>query len=277
MLKYWPLLVIAGVLVIIIGMSHDADSSKYRYDERAAQAKATSVAKGDDGKAGNDADKPYKPPVWAKFVTWPEGVGAWAVILTLLAIAWQSVETRATAKATESSLEAIRRQTDIQVAALQQWVEIELYDVRSNELIEDRADGAAVIATNILFRAVNSTTLPLTIKKIVTRVSGHSTDWQTSTVEETTTLPPSRKDNALNYPFFVPILLQGDVAKKYMEGMFVFTVSGTVFFEGIPPEKGCEEGFSFVVQAGNKGFRILPYLGVHPVEIQKQQYDQNPN
>lgn len=103
MKKYWPLLVIIVILATIICMSRYADSAKHRYEETARHAKAASIAKGNDGSVSEDT---YKPPVWAKFVTWPEGVGTWAVILTLLAIAWQSVETLAAAKATEASVEA---------------------------------------------------------------------------------------------------------------------------------------------------------------------------
>lgn len=104
MKKYWPLLAIALVLAAIIGMSQYADSAKHRHDERAKEAKAASVTKGNDNKATDSAEDAYEPPVWAKFVTWPEGVGAWAVILTLFAVAWQSAETRAAANATEKSV-----------------------------------------------------------------------------------------------------------------------------------------------------------------------------
>jgi hypothetical protein len=99
MLKYWPLLLIMGILAAIVCMSQYADSAKHRHEESARQTKAASVAKGDDCKATNDTKDAYEPPIWAKYVTWPEGVGAWAVILTLLAIAWQSAETHAAAEA----------------------------------------------------------------------------------------------------------------------------------------------------------------------------------
>jgi len=104
MRKYWPLLAIALVLAAIIGMSQYADSAKQRHEESVRQAKIAAVAKGYDSKASNNAEDTYKSPVWAKFVTWPEGVGAWAVILTLFVIAWQSAETRAAANATEKSV-----------------------------------------------------------------------------------------------------------------------------------------------------------------------------
>jgi hypothetical protein len=106
MKKYWPLLLIIGILGAIIGMSQYADSAKHSYEESTKHTKGASVAKDNDGKAGNDAKETYQPPVWAKFVTWPEGVGAWAVILTLLAIVWQSVETRQAAEAAKAGADA---------------------------------------------------------------------------------------------------------------------------------------------------------------------------
>jgi hypothetical protein len=38
-----------------------------------------------------------KPQGWHKLVAWPEGITAWAILLTLGAIAWQAWETRAAA------------------------------------------------------------------------------------------------------------------------------------------------------------------------------------
>jgi hypothetical protein len=105
MKRYWPLFAIAVMLATVVGMSQYADSSKHRYEESTRQTKATPIAKCDDGYATNNAKDAYKPPVWAKFVTWPESVGAWAVILTLLAIAWQSIETREAATAANRSIE----------------------------------------------------------------------------------------------------------------------------------------------------------------------------
>ncbi len=95
MKRYWPLLVIVAILVAVVGMSQYAESANQHCKKSAREVKAASVAKGDDNKASEDAEDACKSPVWARYFTWPEGVGAWAVILTLLAIAWQSVETRA--------------------------------------------------------------------------------------------------------------------------------------------------------------------------------------
>lgn len=101
--RYWPLLVIVAILAAIVCVSQYADSAKNRAEERAANTKAAAVAEGKNCEATHDAQQPYKPPVWAKYVAWPESVGAWAVILTLLTIAWQSIETRRSAEAAEKA------------------------------------------------------------------------------------------------------------------------------------------------------------------------------
>ncbi len=106
MLRYWPLLAIVVMLAGIIGVSQYAESAKQHCEESAKQTKAATVAKSDDGKANDNTDKPCEPPIWAKYVTFPEGVGAWAVIITLFVIAWQSIETRTAAQAAALSAQA---------------------------------------------------------------------------------------------------------------------------------------------------------------------------
>jgi hypothetical protein len=102
MKRYWPLLLIVVILAAIMCMSQYADSAKERYEEATRQMQSAPVAKDNNGEAADNAEKPQKPPVWGKWVAFPEGVGAWAVILTLLAIAWQSIETSKAARGVEN-------------------------------------------------------------------------------------------------------------------------------------------------------------------------------
>jgi hypothetical protein len=48
-------------------------------------------------------------PSWYRLVSWPEGIGAWAVLLTLLAIAEQTSETRRAATGAVDAAEAARQ------------------------------------------------------------------------------------------------------------------------------------------------------------------------
>lgn len=111
--KYWTLLAIVLILVAVIGMSQYAESSKQNCEHAAREAQAAAVAKGEDQQPHKDAENACRTHILARYFAWPEGVGAWAVILTLLAIAWQSVETLAAAKATEVSVSLIEKQTGI--------------------------------------------------------------------------------------------------------------------------------------------------------------------
>jgi len=50
-----------------------------------------------------------KPQGWHKFVTWPEGIATWGLLLTLGAIIWQTVETRRSANASRRAVIASLR------------------------------------------------------------------------------------------------------------------------------------------------------------------------
>ena len=107
MKRYWPLIVIVAILAAVVGVSQYAETTKQHCEERASKVKAASIAKGDDSEASNNAEDACSPPVWARYFTWPEGAGAWAVILTLIAIAWQSIETRDAAKGAFLNAQAV--------------------------------------------------------------------------------------------------------------------------------------------------------------------------
>ncbi len=84
MRKYLPLIALAVIFAAILGVSCYTDPSN--------QTK--------------QADASGSKPIWRKLIAWPEGVTALAVICTLLVVAWQSVETRAAAIATEESVKS---------------------------------------------------------------------------------------------------------------------------------------------------------------------------
>jgi hypothetical protein len=58
-----------------------------------------------ESQANQDAKNPKRnAPFWFRFFTWPEGVTAWAILLTLLAIAEQTKQTSRAAEAAEASV-----------------------------------------------------------------------------------------------------------------------------------------------------------------------------
>lgn len=71
--KYWPVVMLFTCIVAVLCLSRYADAT-----ERSLS--------------------------WIGAFAWPSGVTAWALLLTLLVVAWQSAETRAAARATEESV-----------------------------------------------------------------------------------------------------------------------------------------------------------------------------
>jgi hypothetical protein len=119
--KYWPLALLTVLIVAIVSMS------RYAEDRKASATAYTqpsspqiSVSPNDAGKTAKNTDKLDNSPSWIETFAWPEGVTAWALLLTLLVIAWQSTETRAAAKATENAVEIADKSLEVQKTTAKQ-------------------------------------------------------------------------------------------------------------------------------------------------------------
>jgi hypothetical protein len=113
-LKYWPMALLLVLIVAVLCMSRYAENRKANYQNNAeAVGPKASVTQNNLSKGIQSTNKPEHSQSWIDTFTWPEGATAWALFLTLLVIAWQSVETHAAAEATVASVEAAKRQTDL--------------------------------------------------------------------------------------------------------------------------------------------------------------------
>jgi len=65
-----------------------------------------------------------KPNGWHKLISWPEGITAWAVILTLGAIVWQAFETRRSVNAARDAAKASLLNARAIVDSERAWVEV---------------------------------------------------------------------------------------------------------------------------------------------------------
>jgi hypothetical protein len=221
MKRYWPLFVLALVLTAIVGMSQYAESTKQHYEESTRQANAAPVAKSDDGNAHDNTNHPYQPPVWAKYVTWPEGVGAWAVILTMFIIAWQSIETRAAAIATEDAANASRDSIRIQEAGVRQWVNVVPIGLEIRNKLED----TSIVV--LKFEALNRTDFPLTILGTDIEVIANIHTPQTFVTECRHSLVPQKADGDSTYPFFMEIVT---TMNDWSNQGRIFIVAGDIKF-----------------------------------------------
>ena len=252
-MRSWLLLLIVGILFAIICMSQYADSAKNRYEEGAKHTKDASVTKGDDKKADNDTEKTYQPPVWAKFVTWPESVGAWAVILTVLAIVWQSVETRRAADAAvqgnvdaraaneitltevrrqanlmEKQANSMERQIQLQEATMTQWLTVQNWSVSVTQVIGPLSKQPKVL--KISFEIVNESTMPLTMTGAFV-FHGPSGPSGYITRDDALLLPRNP------YAVTVGLSVVQQQAEQYMQGSLGIAFNGRFSHTGIDKKK----------------------------------------
>ena len=113
-IKYWPMLLLLILIVAVLCMSRYAENRKAeKPDNSYASSPQTPIAPSDAGKSPRETYKPQNPPSWIDTFTWPEGVTAWSLLLTLIVIAFQSIETHAAADATAASVEAAKVQAGL--------------------------------------------------------------------------------------------------------------------------------------------------------------------
>jgi hypothetical protein len=114
MRRYWPLAALTLLLIAVLGVSCYTYPCNEVENKRAREsAPISAIAARQPDQGAYEASHTEHAKCWVKRATaWPEGVGAIAVILTLWIIAWQSVETRAAARASEASVLEAKRQGD---------------------------------------------------------------------------------------------------------------------------------------------------------------------
>ena len=113
-------LIVTVVLVARYDKMYDARGEGYdvqcKQSSQPAAAVATLACTVDHRQ--NTDQRKSNPPWWHEFFTWPEGITALLIMLTLGAIIWQAWETRVSARATEKAAEASLKQADIASKAI---------------------------------------------------------------------------------------------------------------------------------------------------------------
>jgi hypothetical protein len=108
--------------VVILGLTGYVSLQSQRIAEQGVQqtapaANGAAASSAQDNHAQQDANNPKRnTPFWFPFFTWPEGVTAWAILLTLLAIAEQTKQTRKAAEAALISANASNTQIQVMQA-----------------------------------------------------------------------------------------------------------------------------------------------------------------
>ena len=95
MKKSWPILILVFAVIAIIGVSCYTNPSSTGKQESASNGSgSSSIATNQTRYSGDEGQGSASPPYWRRLFTWPEGVAALGVLLTLIFIAWQALLTR---------------------------------------------------------------------------------------------------------------------------------------------------------------------------------------
>jgi hypothetical protein len=270
-LKYWPLMLLTVLIVAIVGMSRYAENRKASATADTQPCSPQfSVSPNDADKSAKNTSNPNNSPSWVETFTWPEGVTAWALLFTLLVIAWQSTETRAAAQASKASIR-------LQEATMQQWVDAESLGCYIQTPPAGKRDFPFTV--NLRFEAVNNTSYPFDIQKIVTKIGMWPYEWEVFVVETNVTLASQEKSRSKRYAFYVPT--QSITEEQFRQGT-VLTINGEVTFKNClgRTQTGYFGGIYRCGQIDSKQegiFQYLEALGIVPERTNEKENPQNPN
>jgi hypothetical protein len=155
---------------------------------------------------------------------WPAYAGNWALVLVGGIAGWLAWRT----------LNAIKRQTDIQSAAMQQWIDVTAITVSNSDLTDGMGKEEKYAVVRIEFDATNNTAYPLKIKEIAAKISTNrlqgKEQWKPVEMLVNVTLPPSGTAKRNFYPFFIPAFIEGGKVEDFLGGHLYCTISGRVYF-----------------------------------------------
>jgi hypothetical protein len=194
------------------------------------------------------------------------GVG----VCTVLFLKNQVVEMRKQRILMNRTLLSIRRQSlhmarqiDIQEANMSQWVEADIYGIRTEGLTTKPNSNAIETAKITLQgRVINQTSLPLTIKKIVTSISGVvCIDRKEFEIETNELLSPRKEGSEVSFSFFVDLTLDADFTLLLLNtGFNASVLIWVTFIEASGHEK--HQGFPSIIRCTTHNVEKLHYVGV---------------
>jgi hypothetical protein len=179
------------------------------------------------------------------------------------------------------TLLAIKRQSNLQAASLRQWVDVEVTGSETDDSLRDAFGELAKSGeVRVRFKAINETSLPLTIVKIVTRVSrtrvGGKLVWEVFETDEWAILPPSKPGKESSHPFFVFLGLDEGGVRAYVDHTMLISIRGVIYFRSAAG-KIDKQSFGKVMNISGLFMRELPFRGIEPSKVEKKARRDNPN
>jgi hypothetical protein len=107
-----------------------------------------------------------KPQGWHKFVAWPEGITAWAIMLTLGAIIWQAKETRKAAVAAQTSVSLANANIQTLKDIERSWI---LEEIIFPDFFPEQPDCGDFLLLSVGFKFTNKGKTPCKIVDVSVR------------------------------------------------------------------------------------------------------------
>jgi hypothetical protein len=159
-------------------------------------------------------------------------------------------------EATRKSAEAAEKSVKLQETNMRQWVDVEARGADASD------PPMQPHTTRGKFEAVNNTSFPLTIYKIVTKVSIRANEWEIFTVNTNVTLPPNQSGKSGSYPFYIEVNLGDYLGENWFHGT-ILTINGDIHFEDCLGRKETQ-WFGGLYRFGPDNFSYLKPLGIEP-------------
>jgi hypothetical protein len=211
------------------------------------------IENGSAKQAPDPGKKPSQYP-WRELYA-PANVPNW--VLALVA-GWAGVMALKT-------LWAIRKQVDLQAAGMKQWLEVDAYQLAIDKPISEPINGPLKAASiQIRWRAINRTPLPLTIERVVIRLS-RAIKWEDIEIVEERLLPPFRDGVESAYRFFAPLHLDEAQTKSLLAHDLLLTATIRIYFVEASRIKA-EQTFDFTLLCSPNDLTPLVYVGKPPTK-----------
>jgi hypothetical protein len=201
------------------------------------------------------------PPWWHIFFTWPEGITALLLMLTLGGITWQAWETR---EAAEAARDSIR----LQEGAMRQWVNIVPLRVHVPPNFMESGE------VTIQFEIVNRTDYLLTILKTEVEVMANVHDPRKFTVNCDIPLVPQKSAADDSYPFYGTAHAPADTWDQKGK---LFIVGGTVTYRDSIGIRQTQDFHDLYLGYLDGRLERKTPSGLVPEEEQSKAHHQNPN
>jgi hypothetical protein len=160
------------------------------------------------------------------------------------------------AKSMEDQVALMKVQSDIQIAGMQQWLDV--VPRRANYTPPTMQQDTVEI--NLQFEVLNNTPYVMTLEKIVTHVS--YMDDEISTIEDRVLLAPIRNGKTSGYAFYAPVSVVG--GSQWRDHGALVTISGHVFFKDCMG-RDREQYFGGIYRCNRGGeFALLEPMGIEP-------------